>query len=134
MSQPEAIGIRLSAPNEGDPGQRGHLTIAHRVVERVAQRAVTEVDSAQGSAARVLGIPVGASGERAQVSATVHDDAADVTVHMSVTWPASVRDVTEQVRSRIVTQLRDLVGIQVAHVAIRVTDLVVEAADQGRVR
>ncbi|MDQ3053252.1 MAG: alkaline shock response membrane anchor protein AmaP [Actinomycetota bacterium] len=116
-----------------DPGARGRLTIAPRVVERVAQRAVSEVDSATGSATRVLGIALGSGGDRARVSATVHADAADVTVEMSVTWPASVRGVTEQVRSRVVSQLRDLVGIQHAHVAIRVTALVTDEPEQRRV-
>lgn len=118
----------------GDPGERGGLTIAPRVVERIAQRAVAEVDSATGSPARVLGIRLGTGGDRARVSADVHHDAADVTVQMSVTWPVSVRDVTAEVRSRVTTQLRDLVGIRFAHVAIRVTSLGTESApDQRRV-
>lgn len=135
---PETSGATTSSAAAGfdvgdDPGARGRLTIAPRVVERVAQRAVAEVDSAAGSATRVLGIALGAGGDRARVSATVHADAADVTVDMSVTWPASVREVTEQVRSRVVSQLRDLVGIQHAHVEIRVTALVTEAPEQRRV-
>lgn len=112
----------------GDPGQRGRLTIAPRVVERVAQCAVGEISAATGSATKVLGLSVGTNA-RAQVSATVRDNVADVSVQMSVRWPASVRDVTEQVRSRIVTRLHDLVGIQSAHVAIRVTALVVDSPE-----
>lgn len=132
---PHTSGATTSSAAAGvevgdDPGARGRLTIAPQVVQRVAQRAVSEVDSATGSATRVLGIALGTGGDRARVSATVHGDATDVTVDMSVTWPASVREVTEQVRSRVVSQLRDLVGIQHAHVAIRVTALVPEAPEQ----
>lgn len=125
--------MTASAAPPADPGQRGRLTIAPRVIERVAQRAVAEVDSATGSPARVLGIAMSTTGERARVSATVQGDAADVKVDMSVTWPAPVRDVTAQVRSRVATQLRDLAGIQHAHVAIRVSALHSEAQDQRRV-
>lgn len=133
MSPDTSSAAPAAGPDgSSDPGQRGRLTIAPRVVERVAQRAVAEVDSATGSPTRVLGIALG-TGDSARVSATVHADAADVTVDMSVTWPAPVREVTEQVRSRVATQLRELVGIQHTHVAIRVTALVTEAPEQRRV-
>lgn len=133
MIESSAAATSLAERAQDDPGQRGRLTIAPRVVERVAQFAVNEIDSATGSARKVLGIAVGTSSENAQVSATVHDDAADVSVQLSVRWPASVRDVTEQVRSRIVARLHDIVGIQFAHVAIRVTALVADTPEQ-RVR
>lgn len=121
-----------TAVGTDDPGLRGRLTIAPRVVERVAQHAVSEVDLATGAPARVLGIAVGSSGERARVHADVHHDVAEVTVQMSVAWPASVREVTDQVRSRVVARLAELAGITRSHVTIRVGALRTPEPAQAR--
>lgn len=90
---------------------------------------------ATGAPTQVLGIAFGSSGERARVQADVHHDAAEVTVQMSVAWPASVREVTDQVRSRVVARLSELAGITHSHVTIRVGALTtLEPAQARRVR
>lgn len=127
-----AAGSSSAQPESTEPGSRGRLTIAPRVIERIAQRAVSEVDNATGSPSHVLGIALGAPGGQARVSATVQHDAAEVSVAMSVVWPAQVRAVTDQVRARIAAQLADLAGLRHTHVAIQVSALTAAEPNQGR--
>ena len=52
--------VAVPAPPSGSalapPEQRGSTEIADRVVERIAARAVAEVDDAQGPARKLLGL------------------------------------------------------------------------------
>ncbi|MEX5719279.1 Asp23/Gls24 family envelope stress response protein [Geodermatophilus maliterrae] len=106
-----------------DPGTRGRLHVADRVVERIAAQAAAEVDRATGAPRRVLGLSLGSADERPTVDAHVDWPVATVSVVMSVAWPAPVLEVTEQVRRHVEEQLATLAGVQTAGVDIRVTAL-----------
>jgi uncharacterized alkaline shock family protein YloU len=112
-------------PAAVDPGGRGRTRIADRVVEKIAARAVAEVDDAGGAARRVLGVRVGADGDgRARVTAAVDGGVVLVQAAMAVRWPAPVRAVTRQVRAHVTERVHELTGLRVAEVDIEVTALV----------
>ncbi len=125
-----------TAPALPAAAERGRLTIADRVVEKVAARAVAEVDRATGAPRTVLGQTVGRATEDtpARTSAQVDGDIVTVTVSMSVAWPAPVRDVTAEVRRRVVQRIGELVGLHVAEVDIDVPTLLTRHTPVPRVR
>jgi uncharacterized alkaline shock family protein YloU len=105
--------------------ERGELTIADRVVERIVEAAVAEAHHAGGAAPSVLGQPLWAAAEgmKARVSATVDGGVVTATVRLSVRWPEPVLDVTRRVRARIVERVQALTGLRIAEVDIEITGL-----------
>lgn len=144
----------LSAAGTGEPttgpadgtAPAGRITIADRVVAALAAQVASEQPDAGAPAGRVLGLAVPGPAllggrdadlaSRPRVSATVDGSVARVEVTMSVRWPASVRAVTEGVRSAIRRRVGELAGLDVVEVRIHVTDLATtdSAATPPRVR
>jgi uncharacterized alkaline shock family protein YloU len=114
----------------------GRTTLADRVVERTAARALTEIADVGGAAHRVLGDTFSGSPEErsAQVSATVDGTTAALHVRLSIAYPASVAHTTREVRSHLVRRLPELTGLVVTRVDITVTALYVSQPGAGRVR
>jgi len=122
----------------------GAIIISHTVVAKLASRVVLEVPNAGGAAPRVLGRAVPGAGHLGiretslttppKVSADVDGAVAHVEVAISVRWPVSIRQVTEQVRGHLRERLHALTGLTVAEVRVTVTDLVTHVAPAGRVR
>lgn len=109
----------------GPPETRGRTQIADRVLERIASRAVTEVDQAGGAARRLLGVPVGrdTGGGAARVTAHVDGQLATMTVRLSVTYPAPIRQVTRRVRDHITARVAELTGLDLRQVDIDIAAL-----------
>ncbi|SNR95106.1 Uncharacterized conserved protein YloU, alkaline shock protein (Asp23) family [Geodermatophilus pulveris] len=124
------------APHARPPEERGRLTVADRVVERVAGHAATRVDGAAAAPRRLLGIPVGESRPDAEaaVRATVHGSVATVAATVAVAWPRSVREVTDALRAGIRAEVLRVTGVEVAHVDVDVVDFVAAGAPARRVR
>lgn len=119
----DASGAGLERRGRDDElGERGHLTIADRVVEKVAAQAVSEVDAATGTPRRVLGQTIGRpkADSRARTSAHVDGGLVTVTVSMSVEYPAPVREVAAEVRRQVVSRVGQLTGLEVVEVDIDV--------------
>ena len=118
------------------PAERGRTRIADRVVEKVAARAVAEVDNATGVARTVLGVRLGTAGDdaSARVDADVDGGVVLVRVTMAVRWPAPVRAVTRRVRAHVTERVAELTGLQVAEVDIDVSTLVRADEEQERQR
>lgn len=114
---------------------RGRTRIAERVVERIAARAVAEIDRATGAPRHVFGVRLGPAGpgSRAHVRADVDGGVATVRVSMAVRWPASVPAVTRQVRGHVTERLWALTGLRVEQVHIDVPVLLTAADETGRV-
>jgi len=133
-------GSRQSAdaagPASGDPAERGSLTVADRVVERVAGYAVTLVDGASAAPRRVLGIAVGGAREdrEASVDARVDGHTATVEASVAISWPASVRTVAAALRQQVREDVERLTGVQVAHVDIDVVSLTAPESRRRRVQ
>ena len=103
------------AAGPGDPGDRGELTIADRVVERVAGYAATQVPGASAAPRRVLGIDLGDArpDSEAVVQARVDGRTATVAATLAVEWPRPVREVARQFREHVRADERD--GLTVVH-------------------
>jgi len=123
----------------------GMIRIADGVVTKIAARAAAENPNAGAAAARMLGRAVpGASrlpGVRdtdlqglPKTSVIVDGSKAYVTLELSVRWPASIPDVTRQVRSHVRDRVRELAGLEVDEVHITVADLALDVAPPPRVR
>ena len=119
-----------SPPTGGDaaparPEDRGSITIERRVVEKMAAQVVGEVDQVGGAARRLMGVPAGREdpNRAPQVQATVNGLICSLQVRLSVYYPASVTQVTERVRRRVIDRLDELAGMQVRRVDIIVTAL-----------
>jgi uncharacterized alkaline shock family protein YloU len=128
-----ATAVVAVAPPSGTtlapPAQRGSTEIADRVVERIAARAVAEVDDAHGPARRLLGLRVpGAVAPR--VTVQVDGRLATVRLAMSVRYPAPIRQVTRRVREHVMVRVGELTGLDVRHVDIDIPTLI--TPDRGR--
>jgi uncharacterized alkaline shock family protein YloU len=129
-------GTTGSAPAATPPEERGRLTVAERVVERVAGYAATQVDGAAAAPRRLLGISVGGARADAEaaVRATVDGHVATVTATIAVAWPQSVRRVTEALRARVREDVRRITDVEVAHVDVDVVDFATATAPARRVQ
>lgn len=108
----------------GPPGRvhdtaPGSITIAEKVVAKLASHAVLDVPDA-AAAPRALG------GTTPKASVRVDGDVAVVDLELSVRWPASVPQVTAAVRRHVRERLTSLTGLTIAEVRILVTDLATE--------
>lgn len=119
-----------------EPAERGRLTIDDRVVEKVAARAVTEIDRATGAPRTLFGQSLGSvrADTPARTSARVDGDIVTVTVSMSVQWPAPIREVAAQLRHRVTDRVQAITGLTVAEVDIDVPTLLTARPSTPRVR
>ncbi|WP_332870095.1 Asp23/Gls24 family envelope stress response protein [Geodermatophilus chilensis] len=125
-----------AGPGPGDPGDRGDLTIADRVVERVAGYAVTQVQGASAAPRRVLGINVGDArpDDEASVRARVDGGTATVEATIAVEWPHPIPVVAERLRRRVRDDVARLTDVQVAHIDLDVVSLPLAASRPRRVQ
>jgi uncharacterized alkaline shock family protein YloU len=122
----------------------GTISIADGAVTKIAARAAAENPDAGAAAARMLGRVVPGAGHLGvrgtdlqglpKTSVDVDGSKAFVTLELSVRWPASVPDVTAQVRHHVRDRVRELTGLDVAEVHIVVADLATDIAPPPRVR
>ncbi|MEU2613891.1 Asp23/Gls24 family envelope stress response protein [Micromonospora sp. NPDC007271] len=132
----------------GGPGQPpqeelGRLHIHDRVVEKIAARAAREIAEAGSATPRVLGRSLPGAGRfgirradleaAGKASAYIEGSATRIELSISVRWPASIPEVTAQVRERVRARVSDLTGLRVQEVGITVTDLVTDPAAGRRV-
>ncbi|WP_439657609.1 DUF6286 domain-containing Asp23/Gls24 family envelope stress response protein [Lentzea sp. HUAS TT2] len=88
----------LPTPDPAELGERGRLTISDGTVERIAARAVTEIDGV---------------GCTAEVTAKVSGGVATLHVRLSVSYPASVGRTTENARAHLMRRVEELAGLAV---------------------
>ena len=135
-AMPSKLAKAPEPPPTDEPGERGTLRIADKVVERVAGYAVTQVPNATAAPRRMLGRAMNRpdAEDRAKVRAEVHGGTANVHVTIAVQWPASVRAVAGEVRRRIRDDLTAITQVKVDHVDVDVVNLPLEALTVPRVR
>jgi uncharacterized alkaline shock family protein YloU len=140
----------MSTASDVEPAARagrnelGTISIADGAVTKIAARAAAENPDAGAAAARMLGRVVPGAGHLGvrgtdlqglpKTSVDVDGAKAFVTLELSVRWPASVPDVTAQVRHHVRDRVRDLTGLDVAEIHIVVADLATDIAPPPRVR
>ncbi|MEU4538809.1 Asp23/Gls24 family envelope stress response protein [Streptosporangium sp. NPDC023825] len=108
--------------------RRGRTDIPGRVVSRIAARAAGEV-------ARVREV-----GERRPLSlrggtrATLDGELATLRLDVTVEYPASIREVAEEVRRHVARRVMALTGMDVGHIDVLVTNVVPAHDDRGTPR
>jgi uncharacterized alkaline shock family protein YloU len=121
----------------------GTISIADSVVTKIAAMAAVENPDAGAAVARMLGRAVPGAGHLgvrgtdldALPKTTVEVDGSKAFVNMeiSVRWPASVNQVTQQVRRHVEDRVQELTGLQVDEVHIVVSDLATDITPPPRV-
>lgn len=133
----------LPAARGGHP-ELGRITVDDRVVEKIAARAALEIPEAGGAAPRILGRSVPAAQQlglrRTSLDSLPKTSAdTDVTltfldITLSVRWPASIQQVTHEVRNHVAQRVEELTGRAVAEVNITVAALVRDLGPGRRVQ
>jgi uncharacterized alkaline shock family protein YloU len=122
----------------------GTISIADTVVSKIAARAAAENPDAGAAVARMLGRAVPGAGHLGlrgtdldalpKTSVDVDGSKAYVNLEISVRWPASVPEVTAQVRKHVRERVGELTGLDVDEVHIVVSDLATDITPPPRVR
>jgi uncharacterized alkaline shock family protein YloU len=130
---PDPSAGRQAAPEPA--GERGQLTIADVVVEKVAMTAAGEVDDVGGAARRVLGVKTGSDDAdgRPRASARVTGETVALELRLSIAYPASVRRTTEAVSAHVRDRVHALTALTVTRVEIAVASLTSEQHGTRRV-
>lgn len=116
------------------PAERGELTVADQVVEKIAAAVLAEVEGVGGSARRVLGVALGSDAPEGSARVSAHVDGSLVTLDVacSITYPDPVRTVSERARIRLIERVGALTGLGVRQVDITVTALTTPSTPSGR--
>ena len=122
----------------------GTISIADGVVGKIAAMAATENPDAGAAAARLLGRAVPGAGHLGvrgtdldalpKTTVEVDGSRAFVNLEIAVRWPASINDVSRQVRRHVEERVAELTGLQVDEVHIIVSDLATDITAPPRVR
>jgi uncharacterized alkaline shock family protein YloU len=121
----------------------GTISIADSVVTKIAARAAVENPDAGAAVARMLGRAVPGAGHLGvrgtnldalpKTTVEVDGSKAFVNLEISVRWPASVNEVSQQVRRHVEDRVQELTGLQVDEVHIVVSDLATDITPPPRV-
>src|ERR1700685_3197962 len=131
VSAVTASGTRASAGQDAEldllaRDEVGSIIIADRVVTKIAACAAAEHPDAGAAATRMLGRAVPGAGQLGmrgtdldalpKTTVEVDGSKAFVSLEICVRWPASVREVTGQVRRHVRDRVTELTGLQVDEV------------------
>src|ERR1051325_11165743 len=125
--QPMSAGADVEPAVGTGRNELGTIRIPDGVVTKIAARAAAENPDAGAAAARMLGRAVPAAGRLPGVRSTdlgglpkttvdVDCSKAYVSLELSVRWPASVPEVTAQVRRHVRGRVREMAGLDVDEV------------------
>ena len=138
-----AVAETRPAPLAGRT-ELGWITVADNVVTKIAAQAAAENPDAGAAVARVLGYAVPGAGHLGmrgtdldalpKTTVQVDGSKAYVSLEIAVRWPASVAEVTGQVRRHVRERVRELAGLEVDEVHIVVAALATDIAAPPRVR
>jgi uncharacterized alkaline shock family protein YloU len=103
-----------------DPGTRGKLTIADRVVDKIAGRAALDVDGVVVSGS---GLDKVVGRRLPKVTTRTRGAQTRVGVDIAVEWPRSAAEVAAQVRSAVSEAVTGYAGLKVLAVDVSVVRL-----------
>lgn len=106
----------------GEAEGRGSVTIADRVVEKVAGHAAVEVDHVTGVPRRLLGQTLGKvkADSQARASAKVDGSVVSISVSVAVEYPTPVRQAAADVRANVIDKVSQICGLNVVEVHVDV--------------
>jgi len=112
-----------------EPGERGRLDVAERVVERVATIAAGEVDGVLSTGSPLDGV-LGRRYPRA--NAEVAGRRTSVSLDLAVAWAVPLATTAASVRERVRSRVHELVGLDVDGVNVTVAKVVHEVRTSER--
>jgi uncharacterized alkaline shock family protein YloU len=93
----------------------------HKVIEKIASQAASEVAMAGGSSGGFLGIGSHTDlSARPKVDVELSGGTASVDLAITVAYPTPIRKVTDQVRQHLIDRVGELTGVEVTRVDITV--------------
>ena len=122
--------VAVAEPGAALRSDRGTTTIAPTVIERIAQRAATEIDGVETAQPSTIRRLVPFLSDTTADAAVGHERAA-VELAITVRYPAPVWRTADEVRDHVITRVEDLSGLKMTRVNIVVGGL---AMEQGRRR
>jgi uncharacterized alkaline shock family protein YloU len=110
------LAVDAGGDTVADPGRRGLLVLAPRVIERIAARVASEVDGVtrRGSASSSKGV---------QADADLEGSTAALALRLGVAYPSPVGRVASEVRRRVADRVQELTGVAVTAVRVTVDEL-----------
>jgi uncharacterized alkaline shock family protein YloU len=136
-----AVATRAGAGGAGSKLQteRGTTTISDAVVAKIATLAAQEVygvsrlgGAVSGAIGSVVGRIRGSEHDTSGVSVEVGEREAAIDITMSVEYPASLHEVADAVRERVIERVESMTGLRVVEVNISVTDLTFPGSEQDQ--
>ncbi len=103
---------------------RGILTIAAKVIERITEAAALEVDGVVAHSGRI-----GQVTGRAlpKVSAEIAGSRAVVDIDIATRWPVPIDRVSAEVRKHVVTKVFELAGVDIDRASVTITHVSTES-------
>ncbi|WP_134731771.1 Asp23/Gls24 family envelope stress response protein [Amycolatopsis nivea] len=126
----QAVEAGPSRNDLPEPAERGSLTIAHAVVRKVAQHAADQVPGTMRTERRVAGVSTGTTGASAKVGGSDND--VELSLDLALRYPVPVREVTGQVREKVVEEVERITSYHVRSVAVTVTALLPDVPPRVR--
>ncbi|HET9631606.1 MAG TPA: Asp23/Gls24 family envelope stress response protein [Terrabacter sp.] len=131
--QPLPAGATAASGEVGlaEPGERGRLDIAERVVERVAHIAACEVRGVRSVGSSLEGV-VGR--QYPNVKAQMAGGHARVDVDIAVSWPIPLARTAAEVREHVSERLTSLLGVKVDAVDVTIATVSPAGTEHRRVQ
>ncbi|MFE0750655.1 Asp23/Gls24 family envelope stress response protein [Gordonia sp. NPDC058843] len=121
MAEHEPGGPEHGGDPSGDDSPPGTLTVADRVLEKIAARAALDIPGVvrhRGGVGSVLG-PVG---ERSTLpNATVLAGGARISLSLALEWPCAVAEVSRRTRDHVAAEVERLAGVVPLRVDVTVS-------------
>ena len=105
--------------------ERGTTTVPTPVIEKIATLAVREVPGVHEFAS---GTTAPADGEK-PIAITLDGKAATIEIHLVIEYGFAVHSVTEKVRTKVISALENLFGLDVTAVDIVIDDIHLEESE-----
>lgn len=114
----------VPAPGLRPADERGDLRIDDSVLRKIAEYGADQVPGILRSPRTLAGLDMGSSGSSARVRVGVGAPApVDIRLELTLRYPASVRSVVADVRTRVAEDLRRLAGHEVRTLDVTVAGL-----------
>ena len=124
-------GAEVAVP---DPGLRGTLVVADRVVEKIAETAAAEVPHTVALGRRVTDLLPGRRAAPARAEAIVSGRRVQLRVTVAIEYPTPLAVTTRAVRSHVRDVVTRLCAVEVRHVDVDVAALRRPAERRRRVQ
>lgn len=136
--QPKTRQRPQTVEDADDPGRRGSLVIADKVIERLATIAAREMDEVTRTGGRWTASPLATLGSLGanrlpHATAQVAGGRARIRVDVAAPWPSSASEVARRVREHVATQVSALAGIKVDAVDVTVAQMTRPRTNDRRV-